>query len=99
MSVRAYQTVSRPLAPLPGRAHTTESAVVSDPLVGWPPWVHAGSAHHPPTLRRTWHSLDEVMAPGALSPVVKEMLYVATRDGNSGGHEGGARAPWPPDPI
>ena len=34
-------------------------------------------ANHPPTLRRTWESLKEVMAPGALDPVVKEMLFVA----------------------
>jgi AhpD family alkylhydroperoxidase len=34
-------------------------------------------ANHPPTLRRTWDSLKEVMAPGALDPLVKEMLYVA----------------------
>jgi len=34
-------------------------------------------AVHPPTLRRTWESLSEVMAPGALDPAVKEMLYLA----------------------
>jgi len=34
-------------------------------------------AHHPPTLARTWESLKQVMAPGALDPLVKEMLYVA----------------------
>lgn len=34
-------------------------------------------AVHPPTLARTWESLREVMAPGALDPLVKEMLYVA----------------------
>jgi AhpD family alkylhydroperoxidase len=34
-------------------------------------------AHHPPTLRRTWESVKEVMAPGALDPLVKEMLYLA----------------------
>ena len=34
-------------------------------------------AQHPPTLKRTWESLKEVMAPGALDPVVKEMLFVA----------------------
>lgn len=34
-------------------------------------------AVHPPTLARTWESLSQVMAPGALDPVVKEMLYVA----------------------
>ncbi|MEI8191352.1 MAG: carboxymuconolactone decarboxylase family protein [candidate division NC10 bacterium] len=34
-------------------------------------------ANHPPTLKRTWESLKGVMAPGALDPMVKEMLYVA----------------------
>ncbi len=31
----------------------------------------------PALLRRTWDSLRSVMAPGALDPVVKEMLYLA----------------------
>ena len=34
-------------------------------------------ASHAPTLRRTWESVKEVMAPGALDPLTKEMLYVA----------------------
>jgi AhpD family alkylhydroperoxidase len=34
-------------------------------------------AHHPQTLRRTWESVKEVMAPGALDPLVKEMIYIA----------------------
>ncbi len=34
-------------------------------------------AVHPPTLRRTWESLKEVMAPGALDPLVKELIYIA----------------------
>lgn len=34
-------------------------------------------AVHPPTLARTWASVKEVMAPGALEPLVKEMLYLA----------------------
>ncbi|MFD1623786.1 carboxymuconolactone decarboxylase family protein [Azospirillum griseum] len=34
-------------------------------------------AHHPATLARTWDSLKEVMAPGALDPLVKEMIFVA----------------------
>lgn len=33
--------------------------------------------HDPKTLRRTWESVKEVMAPGALEPKIKEMLYVA----------------------
>ena len=27
-------------------------------------------ANHPPTLRRTWESIKEVMAPGALDPLL-----------------------------
>jgi AhpD family alkylhydroperoxidase len=34
-------------------------------------------AADPPTLRRTWESLKQVMAPGALDPLVKEMIYLA----------------------
>jgi len=34
-------------------------------------------ANHPPTLRRTWDSIKEVMAPGALDRLTKEMIYIA----------------------
>lgn len=34
-------------------------------------------AHDPALLRRTWASVQAVMAPGALDPLVKELLYVA----------------------
>ena len=34
-------------------------------------------AHDPKALRRTWDSLSAIMAPGALDPKVKEMLYIA----------------------
>jgi AhpD family alkylhydroperoxidase len=34
-------------------------------------------ANDPALLRRTWQSVKEVMAEGALSPVVKELLYLA----------------------
>jgi AhpD family alkylhydroperoxidase len=34
-------------------------------------------ASHPPTLRRTWESIKQIMAPGALDAVTKEMVYVA----------------------
>jgi len=34
-------------------------------------------ANHPPTLKRTWESLKEIMGPGALDPLTKEMLYLA----------------------
>jgi AhpD family alkylhydroperoxidase len=34
-------------------------------------------AHDPPTLRRTWQSIKEIMAPGVLDALTKEMLYLA----------------------
>jgi AhpD family alkylhydroperoxidase len=34
-------------------------------------------ARDPPTLRRTWHSIKEIMAPGALDALTKEMIYLA----------------------
>lgn len=34
-------------------------------------------AVHPPTLARVWANLREVMAPGALDSLTKEMLYLA----------------------
>jgi AhpD family alkylhydroperoxidase len=34
-------------------------------------------AHDPPTLRRTWDSVKQIMAPGALDQLTKEMIYVA----------------------
>ena len=34
-------------------------------------------AHDPATLWRTWSSIKEIMAPGALDPLTKEMLYLA----------------------
>ena len=43
-------------------------------------------AHDPVTLRRTWESLKEVMAPGALDPLVKEMVYLAVSVSNGCGY-------------
>ena len=34
-------------------------------------------AHDPATLKRTWESIKQIMAPGALDPLTKEMIYVA----------------------
>ncbi len=53
-------------------------------------------AHHPATLRRTWESLKEVMAPGALDPLFKEMIYLAVSATNNceyciGSHTASAR--------
>ena len=34
-------------------------------------------AQHPESLKRTWESVKQVMAPGALDPLTKEMIYIA----------------------
>ena len=34
-------------------------------------------AHDPATLKRTWESLKQIMAPGVLDPLTKEMIYIA----------------------
>src|SRR5438105_15749254 len=39
-------------------------------------------ANDPPTLRRTWESIKEVMAPGTLNPLTKELIYLAVSASN-----------------
>ena len=53
-------------------------------------------AHDPAGLRRTWQSIKEIMAPGALDPLVKEMIYLAVSITNGceyciASHTAGAR--------
>ncbi|MGE3144278.1 MAG: carboxymuconolactone decarboxylase family protein [Pseudorhodoplanes sp.] len=43
-------------------------------------------ANDPATLKRTWESVKEVMAPGALDPLVKEMIYLAVSVSNGCGY-------------
>jgi len=54
-------------------------------------------AHDPATLRRIWGSIKEVMAPGALDPLTKELIYLAVSVTNGcryciASHGAGARA-------
>ena len=39
-------------------------------------------AHDPVLLKRTWRDVKEIMAPGALDPLTKEMIYVAVSVSN-----------------
>ena len=43
-------------------------------------------AHHPATLKRTWQSVKEIMAPGALDARTKEMIYLAVSATNQCGY-------------
>jgi len=40
-------------------------------------------ANDPAMLKRTWDQIREVMAPGALDPLVKEMIYLAVSATNN----------------
>jgi AhpD family alkylhydroperoxidase len=53
-------------------------------------------AHDPATLRRTWESIKEIMRPGALDALTKELVYVAVSATNQcayciASHTAGAR--------
>ena len=39
-------------------------------------------AHDPPTLRRIWANIKDVMGPGAFDPLTKELLYLAVSASN-----------------
>ena len=58
-------------------------------------WKHL--ANDPALLARTWESVKAVMAPGALDPLTKEMIYLAVSVTNNGcayciaSHSAGAR--------
>ena len=40
-------------------------------------------ANDPATLKRMWQNVKQVMAPGSIDPLVKEMIYVAVSATNS----------------
>src|SRR5215467_9020053 len=40
-------------------------------------------AHDPITLKRTWESIKQIMGPGALDPLMKELIYVAVSVANN----------------
>jgi AhpD family alkylhydroperoxidase len=43
-------------------------------------------ANDPPTLCRTWESVKQIMAPGAIDAMTKEMIYVAVSVTNQCGY-------------
>jgi AhpD family alkylhydroperoxidase len=43
-------------------------------------------AHDPATLRRTWESIKQIIAPGALDALTKEMIYLAVSASNQCGY-------------
>jgi len=43
-------------------------------------------AHDPATLKRTWEDIKQIMSPGALDPLTKEMIYIAVSVTNQCGY-------------
>jgi AhpD family alkylhydroperoxidase len=43
-------------------------------------------AHDPATLRQTWEGIKEIMSPGTLDAVTKEMIYLAVSATNQCGY-------------
>jgi AhpD family alkylhydroperoxidase len=43
-------------------------------------------ADDPATLKRSWESLQQVMQPGALDPLIKELIYIAVSVSNGCGY-------------
>src|SRR5438552_14718344 len=83
-----------------GRASAEVRAVYDDIMAtrktDWINNFWKALASHPPTLRRTWDSVKQVTAPGALDALTKEMIYLAVSATNGCGyciasHTAGAR--------
>jgi AhpD family alkylhydroperoxidase len=63
-------------------------------------WVNnfwKAMARHPATLKRMWDNIKQVMAPGAIDPLTKEMIYIAVSITNNcryciASHSAAARA-------
>ena len=43
-------------------------------------------AHDPAMLKRTWDAMKQIMGPGALDPLTKELIYVAISVSNQCGY-------------
>jgi alkylhydroperoxidase family enzyme len=66
---------------------TTEARAVYDDIMATrqTDWINnfwKALAHDPATLRRTWESIKQIMAPGALDALTKEMIYLAVSASN-----------------
>ena len=70
-----YQTVSP--AEATGKVKAVYDDIMATRNIDWINNFWKAIAVQPDLLRRTWEGVKSVTAPGALDPLVKEMLYVA----------------------
>ena len=70
-------------AEAPSEVRAVYDDIMATRKIDWVNNFWKALAHHPPTLRRTWESIKQIMAPGALDPLTKEMLYLAVSAAHS----------------
>src|SRR3974377_1381233 len=78
--------------------------IMTPPQTDWINNFWKALAHDPATLKRTWESVKQIMAPGALDALTKEMIYVAVSATNQCGyciasHTASARKAGMPDEM
>jgi AhpD family alkylhydroperoxidase len=71
-------------------ANTAVRAVYDDIMatrkVDWINNFWKALANDPATLKRTWEDIKQIMGPGALDPLTKELIYVAVSVSNQCGY-------------
>jgi len=60
--------------------------IMSTRKVDWINNFWKALANDPATLKRTWRDIKEIMGPGALDPLTKELIYVAVSVSNQCGY-------------
>jgi len=64
------------------RVRAVYDDIMTSRKVDWVNNFWKSLAHDPATLERTWESVKQVMAPGALDALTKELIYVAVSTTN-----------------
>jgi AhpD family alkylhydroperoxidase len=80
----------------PDRVKAVYDDIMATRKVDWVNNFWKALAHDPAALERVWQAVKQIMAPGALDPLVKEMIYVAVSTTNGceyciASHTAGAR--------
>src|SRR4029077_17305771 len=82
-SSRVLRRIAMALVPFveygnaPGRARAVYDDIMATRGTDWVNNFWKALANDPLMLERVWSSVKQVMAPGALDPLTKEMIYLA----------------------
>ena len=88
----------------PARVRAVYDDIMATRKVDWINNFWKAIANDPDTLERTWASVKQVMAPGALDPLIKELVYSAVSTTNGceyciASHTAGARKKGLTEPM